>query len=626
MSFPCGFSTATFAAGLFGAATLLPGTARADVVLSGTIASSSGEKMGGVTVSAKADGQPITTTVFTDQDGRYFFPPLAEGKYRVWAQAVTYMPGRGEVDLTAARRQDFVLQPTEDFVRQLPGDEFLAALPEHTAADARMKTMVRKTCTGCHTAAYPLQHVFDEAGWHAILDLMKNVNVLGTYQAEHRPPNASIEAHQQELAAYLARARGPGPTTMKFNLRPRPTGEAARAVFREYDVPLDPDLKLQDTYFPGNGADWSLGTPSGMFGGYGVHDAWADLDGNLWFTHSLPSRTVTVGRIDAKTGAYKPIKLDEPNGYATQTHGLTRDRHGNLWFNTRPAAAGGNPTGLARLDPKTEKVSLYYPPKPMSGTAGTLDVDPRGMIWVTTPDGALRFDPDAEAFTEFKSVTFKTANGQGTVYGIAADRLGNGWWVDMKFNHIDKGDAQSGKTSEIEVPPVQSEKDRLTAEERKFYASYNMPDFNTPFPWSQGPRRLGADKTGDHVWVGNSFGGTLAKVDIHTMKLELVPLPRPDSQQPYQVAVDKDHNVWTNSWSTDAVFKYNPATSQWTTFDLPSRGTETRYISLHEPDGGMQVILPYSRTRRIAVMSVRSEAELEALGTEAARQGIDSAK
>src|SRR5262249_30985260 len=48
----------------------------ADVLLSGTITSASGEAMGGVTVSAKADGGTITTTVFTDEAGGYYFPTL----------------------------------------------------------------------------------------------------------------------------------------------------------------------------------------------------------------------------------------------------------------------------------------------------------------------------------------------------------------------------------------------------------------------------------------------------------------------------------------------------------------------------------------------------------------------
>ena len=58
----------------------------------------------------------------------------------------------------------------------------------------------------------------------------------------------------------------------------------------------------------------------------------------------------------------------------------------------------------------------------MSGTAGTLDADLKGNIWVTSPDGALRFNIAKEKFTEFKSVTYKNQHGTATVYGLAADR------------------------------------------------------------------------------------------------------------------------------------------------------------------------------------------------------------
>lgn len=596
--------------------------AQADALLSGTIKNKDGAAMAGVTVSAKKEGSPITTTVFTDQTGRYYFPDLPEGSYNVWAQAIAYETAKSNVALTSSKAQDFTLQSFADFVKQLPGDEFLAALPEATADDARMKTFVRKTCTGCHTAAYPLQHRFDEAGWNSILEAMKRFNVLGVHRGDHEPGNPSIAGHQEELSRYLARARGPGESSMNYNLRTRPTGEAARAVFREYDVPLDPDLKLPGTFFPHDGSDWSKGTPSGMFGGYGVHDAEADLDGNIWFTHSWPSRTITVGRIDAKTGAFKAIKIDEPNGFASQTHGIVRDQKGMIWFNTRPGSSpGGNPTGLAKLDPKTEQVKVYTPPKPMSGTAGTLDVDPKGFIWVTSPDGVLRFDPEKETFLEFKSLTYKTEKGVGTVYGTAADSAGNGWWLDMKFDKVMRGDPANGQTGEIQLPPVQAELDRLNADEKALYAKYVVPDFNTPYPWAQGARRMGGDKNpdGEFVYVGNSFGGNLARINIKTNQVDLIPLPNPASQQPYQVAVDKGHQVWTNLWSTDAIAKYDPAKSQWTLFDLPSRGTETRHISLLEKDGKLQVVLPYSRTRRVAVMTVRSEDDMKALAARVAR-------
>jgi len=205
----------------------------ADALLRGTITSAGGEKMGGVTVSAKPEGGTITTTVFTDEAGNYYFPPLPSGKYRVWAQALSYQTAKGEVDLSANRKQDFALaaMPTpEQTFKQLPGYLVLAALPEQTEDDKRMKRIVRTACTGCHTASYPLQHKFDEAGWNAIIELMKNANVYGTYVGKDRPAAGLLDHAQKELAAYLARARGPGQSSMNVKLDPRPSGEAARAV------------------------------------------------------------------------------------------------------------------------------------------------------------------------------------------------------------------------------------------------------------------------------------------------------------------------------------------------------------------------------------------------------------
>ena len=163
--------------------------------------------------------------------------------------------------------------------------------------------------------------------------------------------------------------------------------------------------------------------------------------------------------------------------------------------------------------------------------------------------------------------------------------------------------------------------DNLTPEQRKMYETFVPPDFNTPFAWAQGPRRLGADHNGDFVWIGNSFGGTMARIHTDTKEIKLVPLPNPHAYQPYQVSVDRKHNVWTNLWSTDKVAKYDPSTEQWTLFDLPNRGTETRHISLLErEDGSLSVILPYYRTRKLAVMTLRSEQELQALKNRAERQ------
>src|SRR5712691_8532849 len=300
--------------------------ANADAILSGTIASAAGEKLGGVTVSAKPAGGTVTTTVFTDEAGEYYFPPLPAGTYRVWAQAVSFETAKAEVELSAPRSHGFVLKPLKDFVRQLPGNVMLAALPEETEQDKRMKRLVRNICTGCHTPSYVLQHRFDEAGWSAIIELMKNANVYGTFVGKERKPSGILDYHQKELAAYLAHARGPGESAMKFKLEPRPAGEAARVMFKEYDVPLDPDAGLPANFVQNDGSDWSLGTPSVLIPGWGVHDAWLDLNGNIWFTCNVPNKYVTVAKIDSKTGAFTPFKVNAANGLAAGAHARS-ERH-----------------------------------------------------------------------------------------------------------------------------------------------------------------------------------------------------------------------------------------------------------------------------------------------------------
>jgi streptogramin lyase len=590
----------------------------ADALLSGTIKSADGQPMGGVTVSAKPDGGTITTTVFTDEAGQYFFPALPDGHYRVWAQALSFKTAKGDVDLSANRKQDFSLDPMNDAeatFRQLPGNLVLDALPDSTPEQQRMKRIVRDVCTGCHTPSFPLQNRFDETGWNAIIGLMKNVNVYGTYLGPDHKPSGILDFHQKELAAYLAAARGPGKSDMNVKLEPRPSGESARVVFKEYDLPLDPDTNLPADFVQNDGSDWSKGTPSVLIPGWGVHDAWLDLTGNLWFTCNVPNKRTTIGHIDTATGAVKLFRIAGPGGLAAATHGMTRDPQGILWFNINNGRGG-----IGRLDPATQKITVYLPPVGMiqTGGAATVDYDGKGDIWSSAPNGALRFDPVAVKFTEFKSKTFKTPNGTGITYGTAADRDGNGYWAEMILDTIGVGDGKTGTVSEIKLAPVKSQEALLTPDERKFYVTYDQPDFNNPMPWAEGPRRMGTDKNADILWIGDSWGANLARIDTHTKTVTFVPLP--GEQQPYHVTVDKNHDAWTNLWAADRIMRYDPSTGKWAAFDLSTRGAEPRYISLLErPGQDTEVALPYFRARKVAVMTLRSQAEIDALKKQAAQ-------
>jgi streptogramin lyase len=592
-------------------------TASADQLLTGSVASAAGQKLEGVLVSAKKEGSTITTNVYTDLNGEYFFPAMADGKYQVWAQTLGFKTAKGSVDLTATKHQDFQLAAItdpEERIRQLPSELLASALPEDTEADANIKRIFHNQCTGCHTPGYPLQFKFDEAGWNKVINLMKVIPALPGPNAK---VNAIIQYNQKELAAYLARARGPGETSMKFKDRPRPTGEAARVMWTTYDLPLNPDVGIgtQTKYNPNDGSDWNLGTTSRI--GQLPHDGGMGLDGNLYYTVNAPNKVVTIGKVDGKTGAVKYLKVDKRDGSSAATaHGLTRDANGDFWFDINPGRRS-----LGKLDAKTEKISVYETPPPMSplGGAVTMDVDGKGKIWASAPDGVVQFDPVTEKFTDFKSKTpFKNAQGTNSTYGAAGDRDGNGWWAQMAFDTVGKADMATGKTSEVSLPSLKNEMERIPAAAKAFYDSFNDRTNGNPLPWSQGPRRMGTDKNADVLWVGNSWGATLARIDTKTLQTTIIPFPDP-AYQPYHIAVDQNHNVWGNLWTADRIAKYDPSKGEWTMFDLPTRGTEIRHISLLERDGVTKVIVPIYRDSKMGVMTLRREAEIAALKAQTSR-------
>src|SRR5215510_13982657 len=82
----------------------------ADQQLSGSITGATGQKLDGVVVSAKKEGSTITTSVYTDAQGDYYFPAMPEGKYNVWAQALGFEQNKVSVDLNANKRQNLQLK------------------------------------------------------------------------------------------------------------------------------------------------------------------------------------------------------------------------------------------------------------------------------------------------------------------------------------------------------------------------------------------------------------------------------------------------------------------------------------------------------------------------------------
>ena len=571
--------------------------------LNGTV-TVEGVGLEGVAVSARAAGTTVTTTVFTDESGLYRFPVLLTGEYRVWAQAVGYKTGRGAAKLgdQTTSRTNFVLHPIDDLTMQVSGSEWLAALPATTKEQRRMREIFRANCTMCHSPAAVLQQRFDEQGWRAIIDLMLHFNRPPTINALV-DKHTTIAHHRHELAKYLATVRGPDSPPLKFTPHPRPTGDAARVVITEWDIPV---ANRPDGLAWFGGSDWSEGVATSGARDALLHDVIVDDYGNAWLT-ALGTAAQSILRLNVRTAQVTAFNIKAANGRNRSTHGMTRDDEGIIWFDMFGS--------LGRIDPATETIEVLTPPRNMSaGNEISTDVDGKGKVWSSTRFGSIRFDPVTKEWMYLQNVTVA----DGLSYGNAGDIDGNGWWAQFQADRLGKGDPITGRSHEVIMRPpwANDEEDVLTAADKAYYESVGALTWGkiNMIPGAQAPRRMAADKRGEWVWAANYLGNNLARVNIRTLETTYYRVPV--EGHPYMVAVDKDHNAWTNLHSDDRILKLNPKTGGWTVYRLPGNGCETRHISIDHLRN--EVWVPCHRTSKVVRLQFRSP-ELEQVQTAGVR-------
>ena len=160
------------------------------------------------------------------------------------------------------------------------------------------------------------------------------------------------------------------------------------------------------------------------------------------------------------------------------------------------------------------------------------------------------------------------------------------------------------------MPPRAEKMEIVPAEAKKLYEEVGN-DWNSASTWTQAPRRLSGDRAGNAVWVANSWGETLAKIDIHTNKVKLYPVPKYSGI--YAAVVDNKHMVWLNMMNNDSVARFDPAKEQWTEYMLPTHGAETRHIAVNDRSYPPEVVVPYSRTNKVARLRFRTKQDLAAL-------------
>src|SRR5262245_49439354 len=144
----------TYACALAAASALTFGLTAAtepSIAVSGEVKSAADGRMEGVLVSLKRLGSTITTTVVSDEHGRYGFAAsrLPPGRYSVRIRAVGYdleAPQTIEVRANNPTTADLTLRKTNDAAAQLSNAEWLASFPGTDQEKASIRN-----CTHCHT-------------------------------------------------------------------------------------------------------------------------------------------------------------------------------------------------------------------------------------------------------------------------------------------------------------------------------------------------------------------------------------------------------------------------------------------------------------------------------------------
>ena len=497
------------------------------VALIGAVSSVEEGPMEGVLVSAKKTGSTVTTTVVTNQQGRYRFPRarLEPGEYAVRIRAIGYdlsSPATVSIDARRTATADLKLQKAGDVAAQLTNAEWLASFPGSDAQKADVRG-----CAHCHTLELVTRSRHDADRFVPVIERMAGYPPLAFPLAPQRTPaprigGGAVQAERQQQARrrqaeYLSSVNlSAGPRwSYEFKTLSRPKGDATRVIYTEYDLP-------RRTRQP--------------------HDVIVDSTGMVWYA-SFGEQI--LGKLDPRTSKVTDyeIPLLKP-GAPTGILGMRFDRDQNPWLAMQFQG------GIAKFDRKTEKFQTWSLPPALNGDHVQINqVSPErshidGKVWLQDAGTytVLRLDVASGTFERFEPYKSPRPN----VYDVVPDSSNNGYFLVMGAEEVGRIDAKTG----------------------------DMAIFKTPTPGS-GPRRGMMDDR-DRLWFGENRADRIGMFDTRTQKFQEWAAPTPGAW-PYDVTNDKNGEVWSGGEYNDRILRLNPKTGRFVEYLLP-RQTNVRRV------------------------------------------------
>jgi streptogramin lyase len=496
--------------------------------LTGIVSSDAEGPMEGVLISAKRVPGTVTTTVVSNAQGRYTFPPgrLLPGKYRLAIRAVGYEAADPEMFATLGTKNteaDIKLKKAHDLASQLSDVEWLMSIP----GTYEQKEYLFMTCSHCHTLGPIMQSTYDKAGWMTTFARMRGWDQVSSItNPVLSPDKGGAPFGSEEFAQYLASINLSSHATHDFDLKtlPRPHGEDTKVIVTEYDLPR------------------TNAEP---------HDAGPDKSGMIWYQDFAEG---IIGRLNPVTGEVKEWQdpATKP-GYPSGFQDLEWDAQGNVWLGRHDW------NGITKFDLKTEKFTDF--PLPSAVKADFISISGDGKIWAkdTVSNAVYRVDPTtgkATKFDEFPpAVMAKDYKGpRHHIYGITADPAGNLYEADIEGGDLFQLDGETGKVAMYEIPTKDA-----------------------------GPRRMHLDGQG-RLWIGEYYGKTIGMFDTHTKKFREWKIPIP-WYGAYDVALDQNGYAWTGTMTSEIILRLNPKTGEFRQYLLPRLGVNVRRVEVGSSGG-----------------------------------------
>jgi len=490
------------------------------VALTGVVSSAAEGPMEGVVVSARASGSTITTSVVTDERGRYSFPTshLGPGTYALSMRAAGYvLPGRTAVDVSADRTasQDLRLAKVPDIAFQLTDAEWVDSMP---GTQEQKRALLN--CNSCHALQRVVYSTYSAQEFMAIIPRMETyVNQSTPVHPQKRyeaAPGGGMNPRTLEnLANYLETVNLHDRSYWTYEPKafPRPKGAATHVIYTEYQLPraiIEP------------------------------HDVYVN-NGTVWYSYFGEQY---IGKLDPVTGKATEFPLPTmKKGWPTGTLDLQPDKAGNLWL------SGMYQGGLYEFIPKTETVKAWPLPADMNTiTAQQSMVMPNNMnvdgeVWTNNQDvhKMLKLNANTGEWTALGPFPDQYHPGRTvSAYGILSDSKNNGYYLDYGPNGqaIVKLDAKTGQMTMYETPTKDSwaRRGRIDANDHMVFAEYGanrvatfdpstgaFREWQMPLAWTN-PYDAFGDKNGD-IWAGSMWTDRVDRVNTKTNAIVSYLLP-----------------------------------------------------------------------------------------------------